>query len=135
MATFAYTGRDAKGILVQGQHEAVSSDDIASYLFTSGITPLEITEKKELPISELEDRRNTLGVEESKTQLVVRAIKREQRQVGAEDTRINSGVEIKNFIWSGLNASLISRVPPTAISKDAQLGCLDQINKNPTAIG
>lgn len=46
MATFAYTGRDTKGILVQGQHEAVSSDDIASYLFTSGITPLEITEKK-----------------------------------------------------------------------------------------
>jgi MSHA biogenesis protein MshG len=46
MATYAYTGRDAKGILVQGLHEAGSSDDIASHLFTSGITPIEITEAK-----------------------------------------------------------------------------------------
>ncbi|MBI3188718.1 MAG: type II secretion system F family protein [Gammaproteobacteria bacterium] len=46
MATFIYTGRDAKGAHVQGQQDAATSEDIASRLFSTGITPLEIYEKK-----------------------------------------------------------------------------------------
>ena len=44
MAQFTYTGRDTKGHLVQGAQEAASSDDIASHLIASGISPVQITE-------------------------------------------------------------------------------------------
>ncbi len=46
MPIFEYTGRDASGALIQGEREADSSDDIASYLFNVSITPIEITELK-----------------------------------------------------------------------------------------
>ncbi|HEY9052206.1 MAG TPA: type II secretion system F family protein [Gammaproteobacteria bacterium] len=46
MPIFEYKGRDTSGALIQGEREADSSNDIASYLFTANVTPIEITETK-----------------------------------------------------------------------------------------
>src|SRR5262249_17056233 len=44
MAYFAYKGRDAKGVLVQGVLEGADSSAVAAQLFDSGVTPIEIGE-------------------------------------------------------------------------------------------
>ena len=44
MADFHYKGRNQRGESVSGQIEAASSDAVATQLFNSGVTPVEITE-------------------------------------------------------------------------------------------
>jgi MSHA biogenesis protein MshG len=44
MATFAYKGRNAQGALVQGVLEAPDTAAVASQLFSTGVTPVEIAE-------------------------------------------------------------------------------------------
>ncbi len=43
MPQFAYTGRDERGQLVQGELEGVSSSVVAGALISQGVTPIEIT--------------------------------------------------------------------------------------------
>lgn len=43
MPHFAYTGRDERGRMVQGELEGARSNDIAAELVSAGITPIEIT--------------------------------------------------------------------------------------------
>ena len=44
MGYFAYRGRDAEGVLVQGVLEGADSSAVATQLFGTGITPIEIGE-------------------------------------------------------------------------------------------
>lgn len=46
MPVFAYKGRNTSGTLVNGQIDAGSLDAVASQLFDTGITPIDITERK-----------------------------------------------------------------------------------------
>ncbi|MGB1799356.1 MAG: type II secretion system F family protein [Gammaproteobacteria bacterium] len=46
MPVFAYKGRNTSGALVNGQIDAGSVDAVASQLFDTGITPIDITERK-----------------------------------------------------------------------------------------
>ncbi len=46
MAYFAYRGRNTRGEMLQGVIEGADSSAVASQLFTTGITPIEITEAK-----------------------------------------------------------------------------------------
>lgn len=46
MPLFSYKGRNAGGALVNGQIDASSIDAVASQLFSTGITPIDITERK-----------------------------------------------------------------------------------------
>jgi len=46
MALFAYKGRNARGTLIQGELDAGTIDAVASQLFNSGITPIDIKEQK-----------------------------------------------------------------------------------------
>ena len=46
MAYFAYKGRNTRGEMLQGVLEGADSGAVASQLFTTGITPIEITEAK-----------------------------------------------------------------------------------------
>lgn len=46
MAYFAYKGRNTRGEMLQGVLEGADSSAVASQLFTTGITPIEITEAK-----------------------------------------------------------------------------------------
>jgi len=45
MPNFSYKGRSIRGALVQGELEAVSVDAVATQLFNTGITPIDINEK------------------------------------------------------------------------------------------
>ncbi|OGT36370.1 MAG: MSHA biogenesis protein MshG, partial [Gammaproteobacteria bacterium RBG_16_51_14] len=47
MALFAYKGRNVRGALVQGEIDAGSIDAVASQLFNSGITPIDINQTAE----------------------------------------------------------------------------------------
>ncbi|MCP5208677.1 MAG: type II secretion system F family protein [Hahellaceae bacterium] len=47
MATFAYKGRNTKGVSVSGQVQAVSRDAAASDLLKQGVTPLSVVEQAE----------------------------------------------------------------------------------------
>lgn len=47
MAQFEYRGRTARGDLVQGRIEADSADAVAGQLFNTGITPIDISERRE----------------------------------------------------------------------------------------
>ena len=47
MAVFEYKGRDTSGALISGDLEGTSPDAVASHLLSSGITPINIQEKKE----------------------------------------------------------------------------------------
>lgn len=46
MPLFSYKGRNAQGALVNGQLDANSIDAVASQLFNTGITPIDITERE-----------------------------------------------------------------------------------------
>ncbi len=46
MANFSYRGRDASGATVEGVLDGSSADAVTMALFSRGITPLEVTEKK-----------------------------------------------------------------------------------------
>ncbi len=46
MTDFIYKGRSSRGALVQGEVDASSMGAVAEQLFNSGITPIDITEKK-----------------------------------------------------------------------------------------
>lgn len=46
MPVFAYKGRNTSGALVNGQIDAGNVDAVASQLFDTGITPIDITERK-----------------------------------------------------------------------------------------
>lgn len=52
MPSFAYKGRSVRGALVQGELEAATIDAVASQLFNTGITPIEITERSGSDASE-----------------------------------------------------------------------------------
>jgi MSHA biogenesis protein MshG len=43
---FAYKGRNSRGELLQGVHEAADSSAVADHLFSTGVTPIEITVTK-----------------------------------------------------------------------------------------
>lgn len=45
MPSFVYKGRSARGALVHGELEAVTMDAVATQLFNTGITPIDINEK------------------------------------------------------------------------------------------
>jgi MSHA biogenesis protein MshG len=45
MPNFSYKGRSIRGALVQGELEAASMDAVATQLFNTGITPIDINEK------------------------------------------------------------------------------------------
>lgn len=45
MPSFVYKGRSTRGALVQGELEAATIDAVASQLFNTGITPIEISER------------------------------------------------------------------------------------------
>ncbi len=47
MATFSYQGRDSSGALVKGTVEANSADGVVNQLVNGGVTPIEISEKKD----------------------------------------------------------------------------------------
>ena len=53
MPLFAYKGRSSEGSLVNGQIDAGSIDAVASQLFNTGITPIDITEHKALTKSDI----------------------------------------------------------------------------------
>ncbi len=44
MPSFVYKGRSARGALVQGELEATTIDAVATQLFNTGITPIDISE-------------------------------------------------------------------------------------------
>ena len=46
MPLFAYKGRNAKGSLINGEVDAATIDAVASQLFDSGVTPIDIKERK-----------------------------------------------------------------------------------------
>ena len=46
MPNFSYKGRSGRGALVQGELEAATVDAVATQLFNTGITPIDIIEKK-----------------------------------------------------------------------------------------
>lgn len=46
MPLFAYKGRNSRGELLQGVHEAADSGAVADHLFSTGVTPIEITVTK-----------------------------------------------------------------------------------------
>jgi len=46
MPAYVYKGRSARGALVQGELEAATIDAVATQLFNTGITPIDISEKK-----------------------------------------------------------------------------------------
>ncbi|MBL1141741.1 MAG: type II secretion system F family protein [Proteobacteria bacterium] len=53
MPLFSYKGRNARGVLVNGEIDAGTIDSVASQLFNIGITPIDITERKETSSSEI----------------------------------------------------------------------------------
>ncbi len=53
MPLFAYKGRNASGNLIQGEMDAGTSDLVASQLFNTGITPIDIIQKKQVSGSDI----------------------------------------------------------------------------------
>ena len=53
MATFFYKGRTNRGDSIEGNIEASSADAVASQLFNSGITPIDISEKQDKSANDL----------------------------------------------------------------------------------
>ena len=102
MPYFAYKGRNARGEMLQGVLEGADSGAVASQLFTTGITPVEISEAKKPVAAANDDGWVAALLERKPTSLDVQMFSRQLY------TLLKSGVPIMRGL-AGLQESATSK--------------------------
>lgn len=95
MAHYFYTGRNAEGMLIEGVHDAPDVNTAVSYLLSSNITPIDITENSQV---EKNKQANFSLFEEKITSLDIMLFSRQMY------TLLKAGIPILQAL-SGLQAS------------------------------
>jgi MSHA biogenesis protein MshG len=99
---FAYKGRNTRGEMMQGVLEGVDSSAVANQLFTTGITPVEITEAKKPVVAANKDGAVAAFMERKVTSMDVQMFSRQLY------TLLKSGVPIMRGL-AGLQESCTSK--------------------------
>ena len=102
MPYFAYKGRNARGEMMQGVLEGADSSAVASQLFTTGITPVEILEAKKPVVAANKDGVVAAFMERKVTSMDVQMFSRQLY------TLLKSGVPIMRGL-AGLQESCTSK--------------------------
>ncbi|WP_342114829.1 type II secretion system F family protein [Pseudoduganella sp. OTU4001] len=102
MPLFAYKGRNSRGELMEGVHEAADSGAVADHLFSTGVTPLEINVTKAVAKKTSEDSLWERLTEKKVNSMDVQLFSRQMY------TLLKSGVPIMRGL-AGLQESAISK--------------------------